>query len=170
MNVPLLYFLFRTETRPWLRWLIAAMLLFSYPAVVFTYSRGAWIGLAMATALLFLRMRNKVLIIGAAGTIALIVAIFLPHVMPQRLLNRYDQLVNYEQDDSAESRFWNWEFCKRVGMAGRSLEVDSNFLLSRIMQSTIPSSCNAGPANNGPVIVFGSRSLVNMGFQVFCFG
>ena len=25
--------------------------------------------------------------------------------------------MNYEEDASAESRFWNWEFCQRVGLA-----------------------------------------------------
>jgi probable O-glycosylation ligase (exosortase A-associated) len=32
------------------------------------------------------------------------------------LVDRYDVLVNYEKDASAESRLWNWEFCKRVGL------------------------------------------------------
>jgi len=49
MNIPLLYYLLKTETITWLRWLIKAMLLFSFPAVVCTYSRGAWLGLAMVT-------------------------------------------------------------------------------------------------------------------------
>ena len=38
-------------------------------------------------------------------------------IAPERLEQRYDTLVNYEEDSSAESRFWNWEFCRRVGFA-----------------------------------------------------
>jgi probable O-glycosylation ligase (exosortase A-associated) len=117
MNVPLLYFLFRTETKTWLRALVAAMLVMSYPAVIFTYSRGAWLGLTMATAMLMLRIRHKFIFIAGAGAAAVLLASSLPRLVPQRLSDRYEVLVNYEEDSSAESRFWNWEFCRRVGMA-----------------------------------------------------
>jgi putative inorganic carbon (HCO3(-)) transporter len=33
------------------------------------------------------------------------------------MISRYETLVNYEQDESAEARLWSWEFCKRVGLA-----------------------------------------------------
>ena len=117
MNVPLLYYLSRTEARPWLRKVIIVMFWGSFPAVICTYSRGAWLGLAVATVLLFLRMKHRFLVGAALGLLAIIGASALPLIIPQRLSNRYDQLVNYEEDDSAESRFWNWEFCRRVGMA-----------------------------------------------------
>jgi hypothetical protein len=32
------------------------------------------------------------------------------------VLDRYSELVNYEQESSAQSRFWAWEFCQRVGL------------------------------------------------------
>jgi O-antigen ligase len=51
-----------------------------------------------------------------AGLVVLAVQIG-PRIAPDRLHQRYDSLVNYEEDSSAQSRFWNWEFCKRVGLA-----------------------------------------------------
>jgi probable O-glycosylation ligase (exosortase A-associated) len=117
MNIPLLFYLLKIETVIWLRWLIKFMLFFSYPAILATYSRGAWLGLAIVTVLLLLRSKHKFLLAPAAGFLALITIPFLSQVVPERMVQRYDVLVNYENDDSAQSRFWNWEFCKRVGMA-----------------------------------------------------
>ncbi len=117
MNIPLLYYLLRIETRPWLRWVIKAMMWGSFPAVICTYSRGAWLGLAIVSALLLLRSRHKFVVVALAGVFLALSLSALPRLLPERLFSRYDQLVNYEKDDSAESRLWNWEFCKRVGLA-----------------------------------------------------
>lgn len=117
MNVPLLYYLSRTETRPWLRKVKIAMLWGSFPAIICTYSRGAWLGLVMVTGLLFLRSKHKFLIVSTVGLLALIGAGALSQLLPERLFTRYDQLENYQEEASAESRFWNWEFCKRVALA-----------------------------------------------------
>jgi probable O-glycosylation ligase (exosortase A-associated) len=116
MNVPLLYYLWRIETRSWLRKLMIAMFWGSFPAIICTYSRGAWLGLAMVTGLIFLRIKHKFLVVSTVGFIALIGAGTLSQILPQRLYTRYDQLENYKEESSAESRFWSWEFCKRVGL------------------------------------------------------
>jgi putative inorganic carbon (HCO3(-)) transporter len=113
MNVPLLVYLLKIERHPWLRRLIIAMIGFSYPAVICTFSRGAWIGLAVATALIMLKSRHKVFTIVAAG---ILVFLLIP-LLPERVVNRYDDLTNYQEESSAQSRFWNWEFCSRVALA-----------------------------------------------------
>jgi len=117
MNIPLLFYFLKIETRPWLRWIIRAMLVFSYPAVVATYSRGAWLGLAIVTALIVLRSKHKLLLGAAAAILMIMILPVLPQFLPQRVLDRYDILVNYEEDSSAQTRLWSWEFCKRVGLA-----------------------------------------------------
>ena len=116
MNIPVLLFLIKREQYPWLRRLLKAMLVLSYPAIICTYSRGAWLGLTAVTALIFVRTQRKLLLATAGGMVAIILIAVLPRVMPQRLTQRYDSLVNYEDDASAESRFWNWTFCAKVGM------------------------------------------------------
>jgi probable O-glycosylation ligase (exosortase A-associated) len=113
MNVPLLYYLAKIETRLWLARLMRVMMVFSYPAIVCTFSRGAWLGLAAATFVIVLRSKHKFLIALALGGLGLLILPFLP----QRVVSRYDDLVNYQEESSAQSRFWNWEFCTRVGLA-----------------------------------------------------
>lgn len=117
MNIPLLVLLSRIETHPWLRLLTRVMLLLSYPATIATYSRGAWLGLAVATALLVLRSKYRIRLVTAGLALGILFGPSLLKWLPDRLVDRYDELVQYEQEASAESRFWNWEFCKRVGLA-----------------------------------------------------
>jgi probable O-glycosylation ligase (exosortase A-associated) len=117
MNIPILLYLLKQEQSAWLRGIIRAMVIFSYPAIVCTYSRAAWIGMVVATALNLLKSRNKSITVGAAAIVILIVVTVMPQIAPNTLVQRYDDLVNYDEEASAQSRIWNWEFCKRVGFA-----------------------------------------------------
>jgi probable O-glycosylation ligase (exosortase A-associated) len=117
MNIPVLIYLLRKEQKPWRKWLLRTMLLLTYPAIICTYSRGAWIGMVIVTLLSVLKSKKKFVMVTAAGLVVVMLQAILPKISPERLLNRYDELVNYEDEASAQSRFWNWEFCARVGMA-----------------------------------------------------
>jgi probable O-glycosylation ligase (exosortase A-associated) len=117
MNIPILLYLLKREQSSWLRFLIRAMVIFSYPAIICTYSRGAWIGMGVATLLSVLQSRKKFIAVGAATLVTMLLVAILPQVTPDRLKHRYDDLIDYDEEDSAQSRFWNWEFCKRVGFA-----------------------------------------------------
>src|SRR5262249_22566302 len=66
MNIPILLYLIKQEQSARLRLLIGAMIIFSYPAIVCTYSRGAWIGAGVATLLSVLRSQKKVTAIAFA--------------------------------------------------------------------------------------------------------
>ena len=113
MNIPILFHLLRVETNKRLRWLECAMLLFSYPAVVCTFSRGAWLGLGVVTGLIIWRSRHRVL---ALVAIVVLIPLSIPF-LPERVIFRFGQLENFEEESSAQSRLWNWEFCGRVGLA-----------------------------------------------------
>ncbi len=113
MNVPLLVYVLKREQNRHVKWLVRTMIAMSYPAVVCTFSRGAWIGLAAATAMLVLKGRHKFMMVAVLCT----AAIFAIPFLPERVTNRYDDLRNYQEEGSAQSRLWNWEFCKRVGVA-----------------------------------------------------
>src|SRR5215813_7999529 len=117
MNIPLLLYLVKTENYWWLRWIMKLMLAFSYLAIICTFSRGAWIGLAIVTSMVLLRSRHKFFLVGTVAIIGIMILPVLTQIVPQRVVTRYDDLLNYDQEASAQSRFWNWEFCKRVGLA-----------------------------------------------------
>ncbi|MGH8064866.1 MAG: putative O-glycosylation ligase, exosortase A system-associated [Candidatus Entotheonellia bacterium] len=117
MNIPLLLYLLKLETRSRLRWIIRGMLVFSYPAIIGTFSRGAWLGLGVVTTLCFLNMKRKLLLSTVGTLIGIMLLPLALQRVPERVVDRYNQLVNYESEASAQSRFWNWELCKRVGLA-----------------------------------------------------
>ncbi len=116
-NLPLLVYLFRVERKRWLRFAIVAMSLLSYPAVIATFSRGAWLSLGAVSLLLVLSSRRKILAIALTLTLGIGAVVWQGSLVSDRVAARWDELVNYEQDSSAQSRFWNWEFCRRVGLA-----------------------------------------------------
>jgi len=128
INIPFLFYLIKIESHKWIRILMWMMLVLSFPAIIGTFSRGAWLGMFAATALIFLRSKYKALIL-ITGTI--IISMGLPilsmDVLPERVAQRFDQLVNYEEDGSAQSRFWNWETCRRVGVNNPILGKGFNF-------------------------------------------
>lgn len=117
LNVPLLVYLSKYEPRLWLKRTMWLMVALSYPAVAGTFSRGAWIALAAATGLMLLRSKHKIFIIVLGAFVVMLVPVWLPIVVSDQLADRYDSLVNYEDDRSAQSRFWNWTFCSKVALA-----------------------------------------------------
>src|SRR6185369_11666717 len=124
MNLPMLFFFRRLERRRWLRYVMLAMLLFSYPAIVCTFSRGAWLTAIAATGFIVWRNRYRWL---ALVAIVLILPLLSAEMFPDRVRNRYEDLQNYEEEASAQSRFWNWEFCRRVAFANPITGAGFNF-------------------------------------------
>ena len=124
MALPLLFHLRRLEHRRWLRHLMLAMLVFTYPAIVCTFSRGAWLSASAATALMLWRSRHRWV---TAAALLLILPMLSVEMLPQRVVNRYGDLENYENEGSAQSRFWTWEFCRRVGFANPLTGAGFNF-------------------------------------------
>jgi probable O-glycosylation ligase (exosortase A-associated) len=120
LNIPILFYLAKTETNIWLRRLMMVMMVFSFPAIICTFSRGAWLTLTAMTGLMVLHSKRKALMVSGGGILVIVVLGSLATGLmpvPERVQTRYDQLVDWENESSAVSRFWNWEFCKRVGLA-----------------------------------------------------
>src|SRR4029077_4677154 len=59
MNIPILLYLLKREQSAKVRWLLKVMLVFTYPAIICRYSRGAWLGMIMVTAVGVLKSRRK---------------------------------------------------------------------------------------------------------------
>lgn len=116
MNIPILLYLLKVETNKWIRRIMKVMLVLSYPAIIFTFSRGAWLGLAFVTAVMILSSKKKFMVAAAGGLAGIVLLPLLIQFAPQRLVDRYDAFVNYKEEASAQSRFLAWELCGRVGL------------------------------------------------------
>jgi probable O-glycosylation ligase (exosortase A-associated) len=121
VNLPILLYLLRQESLPWLKRICQLMMAATFVAVIGTMSRGAWLALAVVTLLLMVRAKRKgpliaklILLTAIAMPVATAV---LPTLIASRVGVRAETFENLDDDQSAQSRFWNWEYCKRVGLA-----------------------------------------------------
>lgn len=108
MVLPILLLLSRDERRPWLRYLLRATFGFSIIAVLFTYSRGAVLGLAVVLPLMLLKSRIRLAIIPLALVAVLFGKPLIESVMPAPWLERMGTIGTPEEDASASMRLNAW--------------------------------------------------------------
>ena len=116
MVIPLLVLLARSEPRRWMRLILRATFCFSIVAVLFTYSRGAVLGLGVVLPLIFLKSRWKLMVLPLA-----IVAVFfgqeIAHaIFPENWINRMSSVQTYEEDRSANMRLNSWIVAYRLAL------------------------------------------------------
>ncbi len=100
MLFPLCYYLFLNDPKRWLRALYVVTMVTILVAVVYTGSRGGFLGLVVLLLLLWLFSKQKVL--GLMIGLAVFGAIWF--VAPSEYRERMRSITNYEQDESAMNR------------------------------------------------------------------
>ncbi|HKJ87775.1 MAG TPA: putative O-glycosylation ligase, exosortase A system-associated [Gammaproteobacteria bacterium] len=104
MVVPLLAALAQEVERKWVRMAIYGVLGLTVVSTVFTYSRGALLGLAAVIPLMLIKANKKFLLF----LFMIPVAYKAPDFIPQKLINRAETIENYQQDYSAMQRIQAW--------------------------------------------------------------
>ena len=112
MVIPLLVALARDESRRWLRQLLYLTAALSVVASIFTYSRGAWLGLAVVVPLMMLQFKSRPRIILTAGVV--LIAFFATAIFPEKVFQRAETIPNYEEDGSANQRLESWSVAWNV--------------------------------------------------------
>jgi putative inorganic carbon (hco3(-)) transporter len=103
--LPLLFYLWqRTENRNIRRGLVVMSFLV-IQAALFTYSRGALLGLCAMGAVTWLRSRAKL----ATGVLIIVVGLFGYAFVPPQWFNRMDTIETYQDDASAMARIYMWQ-------------------------------------------------------------
>ena len=80
------------------------MAVFTIVSTIFTYSRGAYLGLIVIIPLIWLRAEKKVI----AACILIPAALLAPMVLPETVFKRADQIEGYQEDRSANQRLQSW--------------------------------------------------------------
>src|SRR5262249_54618810 len=104
MVLPIFLFLRREEKRGWVRHFLLVLFGLSVVAILITYSRGAFLGLAVVLSMLFLKSRAKVLAL-------LLLTTGVPLAMstlPEKWFTRMETIQTYEEDQSAMARIRAW--------------------------------------------------------------
>jgi len=104
MALPLMLYLYKTETNSWIKLLLRISFVMSIIAIVFTYSRGAFLGLAVVGFLLMVKARYKSLAIVMLAAGVLIGSLFIPSQWGERM----GTIKSYERDQSAQGRLNAW--------------------------------------------------------------
>ena len=113
MVLPLILVTARHAMRPWIRALTYSTFWLTIVAIVFTYSRGALLGLGVGMLFILPGMKRKFLL-----TIALVPALIIGIALtPQKLFDRAETIKTYEQDESAMQRVQAWGVAKNVALA-----------------------------------------------------
>lgn len=105
MLIPLMYYLYQTATKRWIRWLLMFSMVSCGFSVLGSHSRGAFLAVLAGAMFLALKSRRKaltavVVTIGLAGMIA---------VMPGAWVDRMESIQNYEADGSSQARLYSWK-------------------------------------------------------------
>jgi len=158
MVIPILFYLRRQETRTWLRRLLLAMALFSMVGSLFTYSRGALLGLLVILPLLFLKSRAKVLILPLLVAAALVG----PSLMPAGWTERMHTIETYDQDISANQRLNSWWVAYQLAKDSPILGGGFRTFSMEIYQAYIPGYIYANQQQDAHSIYF--QVLAEHGF------
>jgi len=116
MILPMLLYLSREEPRPWLKKILRVAFCFSVIAILFTYSRGAFLGLVITVTILIWRSPWRV----RFGTAILIGALVAAPLLPAGLWDRIQSISNQDSEDtrdmSTQGRLDAWRISWHVAL------------------------------------------------------
>lgn len=163
MALAMFFFLAREETNPWLRRLLWVMGVFAVPSILFSYSRGAVLGLGAVLLAMGLRSRRKIpVLVGALATV-----VFVWYFAPEQWFERMETIENYEEDRSARMRLESWYVFYRVGL-DRPL-LGAGFwgpAQDELFYRYLPDAIRAQNAHNSFLNVLGEHGVIAFGVYV----
>jgi probable O-glycosylation ligase (exosortase A-associated) len=110
MTLPLFFFLAQTESDRRVRKLFAILFVITIPVIFFTYSRGALVGLITVGTLMFLRLRQRALLVPVIAVAVMIAVIAAPPAWKDRMDPTRDDAV----DLSAKGRLNAWQYARNL--------------------------------------------------------
>jgi probable O-glycosylation ligase (exosortase A-associated) len=111
---PIAFYVARGESNRWLRRACYALSIMMMITVLFTLSRGGFLGLCVVT--FGLALKSKYKLTGLAAVLVLGIVVFI--VVPSRVVERVSSISSASQtDESAQMRFQSWSVCLRIMQA-----------------------------------------------------
>lgn len=110
MTLPLFFLLARTEPSRRMRWFWGALFILGVPIVLFTYSRGAVVGLAAILVLMILQLRQRLILVPIVALGVVLALAFAPESWKHRM----DPTSRDVLDTSAQERLNSWAFSENL--------------------------------------------------------
>ncbi len=105
MTIPMLFYLAKNEKNKRLKMAFWFTFVSSIVSVVFTYSRGGFLALAIVLAFLFFKSQHKTIAVMILSVVLIIGAIYIP----VQWFERIDTIRSYEEDSSVRGRINAWK-------------------------------------------------------------
>ena len=112
MILPLFIFMAREESNRYLQLGLKCAAPLIAISAIFTYSRGALLGLLVVSSLMFPKLRRKGLVIFLIFPLIL----FGVTKIPDKYFNRAETIASYEEDDSAMTRLQAWSVAWNIAL------------------------------------------------------
>lgn len=114
MSLPIFLYLAKAETNRHLKSLLYLLVPACVVAILFTYSRGALVGLLVVVTAIVLKisLRYRILALGLAVAVLPLITVSIP----EKWFERMDTILEYEDDPSALSRMQSWTLAWRVAL------------------------------------------------------
>lgn len=110
MTLPLYFFLAQTEKQLWLKGFLSFLFVITIPAIFFTYSRGALVGVAVVFLMMLLRSRRRITLVPVV-VLGVVIAVYLA---PRAWQERMDPTRADAVDNSALSRLNAWAYARAL--------------------------------------------------------
>ncbi len=110
MVLPLIVIMAREEKRPWVKRAYYAAAALTVVSTIFTYSRGAYLGLGVVLPLLFLKSQKRFV----AAVVLVVGALLANALLPEKVFDRADKITEYGDEVSANSRLCAWNVAFRI--------------------------------------------------------
>jgi probable O-glycosylation ligase (exosortase A-associated) len=112
MALPMMFFLAQTETNKWSKRFFWFLFLSTIPAIFFTYSRGALLGLMAIMGLMLLQSKQRLVLVPVLAAALMVAVLFTPDAWRQRM--SFASGEGTAMDQSAYSRINAWTFAWRL--------------------------------------------------------
>ena len=110
MTLPLFFFLAQTEEKAWMRKLCWALFFMTVPAIFFTYSRGALLGLIAVSVAMLLKLKQRLVLIPLIALAVIFAVMFAPDSWKYRMNPTRKDAV----DASAQARLNSWAYARNL--------------------------------------------------------
>lgn len=124
MMLPLMLLVAREEANRYLRWLLFSMFWLTIVAIIFTYSRGALLGLFAVLLAIFWRNKGRILLLCLVAALGFS---FVQGFIPSKWFARQETTLEYREDNSAMQRIQAWSVAKNIALDRPLLGAGFNF-------------------------------------------
>ena len=162
MAIPMLFYLAKNEENKRLKMAFWFTFASSIVSVVFTYSRGGFLALAIVLAFLFFKSQHKTIAVIILSVVLIIGAVYIP----VQWFERIDTIRSYEEDSSARGRINAWKTALNLAKDRPLIGGGFETFIRPVFRIYAPVSSNVHDVHSIYFEVLGEHGFVALGLFI----